>query len=225
MGTQELTVGETRLQLLPEKAVYVEAMRSLLVSDVHLGKSETFQRYGVPVSSQVNQATLDRLQRLCERVKPECLWILGDLFHSQEGLVDEVIEAWLTFLNQVQVRTYLILGNHDRPSADVLSQLSLECFTEAVVAEKLVLSHEPCETQALNICGHLHPCLRLKTRLDDLRLPCFYWEPVHCRLTLPSFGEFTGGYEVSLANQAVAYGIAEDQIIPFTERGHPLGQT
>ncbi|HEY9881138.1 MAG TPA: hypothetical protein V6D29_21945, partial [Leptolyngbyaceae cyanobacterium] len=64
MGMQELIIGETRLLLLPEKAVYIEAMRSLLVSDVHLGKSETFQRYGVPVSSQVNQVTLERLQRL-----------------------------------------------------------------------------------------------------------------------------------------------------------------
>lgn len=220
MGMQELIIGETRLLLLPEKAVYIEAMRSLLVSDVHLGKSETFQQYGVPVSSQVNQVTLSRLQHLCKQVNPDHLWILGDLFHSPKGLVDEVVEAWLTFLSQTQVTAHLILGNHDRPSLDVLSQLSLECFPKAVTVGDLVLSHEPdLEAQQLNICGHVHPCLRLKTRLDSLRLPCFYWEPRYHRLTLPSFGEFTGGYEVSLANQAVAYGIADDQVIPFSKPG------
>lgn len=213
---QELVVGSTRLLLLPEKAVYVDQMRSLLVADVHLGKSETFQRYGLPVSSQVNEATLARLERACEQLQPDSLWILGDLFHGQEGLVDSVIDSWLKFLNRTQVNAHLVLGNHDRPLPDVLNQLALECFTNAVQIEGLVLSHEPWpQATHLNICGHVHPCVRLKTRLDTLRLPCFYWEPQQKRLTLPSFGEFTGGYEVPLSRQTAAYVIAEDQVVPF----------
>lgn len=213
---QELVVGSTRLLLLPEKAVYVESMRSLLVADVHLGKSETFQRYGLPVSSQVNQATLERLEQAFERVQAESLWILGDLFHGQEGLVDSVIDSWLKFLNRTQVSAHLVLGNHDRPLPDVLHQLALQCFTTDVAVADLVLSHEPrTQSDKLNICGHTHPCVRLKTRLDALRLPCFYWEPQQMRLTLPSFGEFTGGYEVPLSRQTAAYVVAEGQVIPF----------
>lgn len=211
---QELWVGETRLWLLPEKAVYVAAMRSLLVADVHLGKPETFQRDGLPVSSQVNQATLVRLERACDRTQPETLWILGDLFHAQAGLVEEVIDSWLQFLQRTQVNAHLILGNHDRPLAATLGQLALVCHVGVVETPDLVLSHEPWPpSPRLNLCGHVHPCVRLQTRLDSLRLPCFYWEPQSQRLTLPAFGEFTGGCEVSLGQQAVAYVVAEGQVV------------
>jgi len=44
---QELVVGSLRLQLLPQWAMYIEAMRSLLVADVHLVKPATFQAHGV----------------------------------------------------------------------------------------------------------------------------------------------------------------------------------
>ncbi|MBD2256392.1 ligase-associated DNA damage response endonuclease PdeM [Pseudanabaena sp. FACHB-2040] len=213
---QEIVVDQLRLQLLPEKAVYVEEMRSLLVSDLHLGKSETFQSYGLPVSNQVNQATLQRLEQACNQVKPDYLWILGDLFHAQEGLVDEVIDGWLKFLHRTQVTAHLVLGNHDRPLPDLFNQLTLVCFTEAVITNGLILSHEPYPSASqLNICGHIHPCVRLKSRLDTLRLPCFYWEPHRKRLTLPSFGDFTGGYEVPFSRQAIAYVIAEDQVLPL----------
>jgi DNA ligase-associated metallophosphoesterase len=221
VGMEELTVNHMRLQLLPQKAIYVEALEALLVSDVHLGKSETFQQFGVPIPSQVNRATLQRLQALCDQYHPRHLWILGDLFHSRRGMADEVIDAWLTFLHQSQVQVYLILGNHDRPLQPLLAQLAIECFVESVEAEGLVLSHEPlppgdsAKHDAVNICGHVHPCMRLTLGCDRLRLPCFHWQVVPQRLTLPSFGEFTGGYEVQLSQGDVAYVVADDQVVAF----------
>ncbi|NJN87396.1 MAG: hypothetical protein HC881_15185 [Leptolyngbyaceae cyanobacterium SL_7_1] len=38
-------------------------------------------------------------------------------------------------------------------------------------------------------------------------------------LVLPSFGEFTGGYEIKLTKQAIAYAIVEDAIVPFAGQG------
>ncbi|MGB3139059.1 MAG: metallophosphoesterase, partial [Nodosilinea sp.] len=113
-AVETLTVGSIRLQLLPERAIYVEALGALLVSDVHLGKAETFQHHGLPVSSQTNRATLQRLEDLCAWYHPEQLWILGDLFHGQDGMADEVIDAWLKFLHRTQVSAQLVVGNHDR---------------------------------------------------------------------------------------------------------------
>lgn len=215
---EQITVGDLTLQLLPQRAVYIEALRILLVADVHLGKSETFQHYGIPVPSLVNQTTLDRLQSLCCHYQPDKLWILGDLFHSHHGLIDSVIETWLRFLEHTQVPVQLILGNHDRHLQDRLSSLSVQCFFEVVETQGLILSHEPCaltDQHKLNLCGHIHPCIRLAGGGDRLRLPCFFWEPQPGRLTLPAFGEFTGGYEIRLAAGAIAYSIAEDQVIPI----------
>ncbi|ASC70973.1 serine/threonine phosphatase [Halomicronema hongdechloris C2206] len=219
---QELVLGSVRLQLLPQRAVYIEAMRSLLVADVHLGKPETFQAHGVPVSSQINDATLARLQRLCQTWRPQQLWILGDLFHSQIGLVETVKEHWCRFLEEVAISVHLLLGNHDRPLKAAWEELSIHCWQELVQRDAVLLSHEPQPVMdadiLVNICGHVHPRIRLQTTLDSLRLPCFHWQPSQRRLTLPSFGEFTGGYDIALSGDAVAYGVAEDQIIPF--QGH-----
>ncbi|MBD2114000.1 MULTISPECIES: ligase-associated DNA damage response endonuclease PdeM [Cyanophyceae] len=215
-AVETLTVGQTQLLLLPEWAVYVETLGALLVSDVHLGKAETFQHYGLPVPSQVNHGTLGRLEALCAQHRPNSLWILGDLFHGRVGMDDEVIDAWLKFLHRTQVSAHLILGNHDRPLEDILTQLSVECFVEAVEVGGVLFSHEPdLDPNRLNICGHIHPCFRLSMGCDRLRLPCFHWQPRQSRLTLPSFGEFTGGYDIALAAGEMAYVVAEGAVVGF----------
>jgi len=211
-----LAVGQTQLHLLGDRALYLPAQQALLVSDLHLGKAETFQHFGLPVPSQVNQGTLTRLEALCAQCKPNSLWILGDLFHGREGMADGVIDAWLRFLQATQVQAHLILGNHDRPLQDTLSQLSVQCWVEAVAVDDILFSHEPHDDgQRLNICGHIHPCLRLSLGGDRLRLPCFHWQARQHRLTLPSFGEFTGGYDITLAAGDVAYVVADEAVVKF----------
>jgi DNA ligase-associated metallophosphoesterase len=212
----KVTLAGSPLTLLPERAVFCPTERVLLVSDVHLGKAETFQRYGVPVPGAVNGATLNRLAQVCDRTQARRLIILGDLFHAQAGMVDEVIDAWLAFLHHTGVQAELILGNHDRPLIETLAQLSLICWAEPVPLGAAILSHEPLANgEALNVCGHIHPCVRLGQRRDRLRLPCFHWQMDRRCLTLPAFGEFTGGYDVRLGRGHIAYAIAEGQVIPL----------
>ncbi|WP_017297860.1 ligase-associated DNA damage response endonuclease PdeM [Nodosilinea nodulosa] len=213
---ETLTVGQTELLLLPERAVYAVGLGAILVSDVHLGKAETFQHHGLPVSSHANHAALQRLEALCARHSPESIWVLGDLFHSQDGMTDGVIDSWLAFLSRTQVNVRLILGNHDRRLQDTLSQLSVDCFVEAVETAGLLLSHEPrLDSDQVNICGHIHPCLSLSAGCDRLRLPCFHWQAQQRRLTLPAFGEFTGGYAITLARGDVAYAVADGAMVAF----------
>lgn len=213
---KEISVLGTSLQLLPEKAIYIEALNSLLVSDVHLGKSETFQSLGVPIPNTINQVTLNRLQQLCTQVQPKSLFILGDLFHSKFALVDEVLDSWFHFIKTVDVDVQLIVGNHDRALVPALKTLSINCFTDAIQVDKLILSHEPYpQPKCLNICGHVHPYIRIKTRLDNLRLPCFYLKRSDKVLILPPFGEFTGGYEVALDANSAAYVVVENSVISF----------
>ncbi len=229
-----LNIANTQLQLLPEKAAYIAETRTLFVADVHLGKAETFQAFGLPIASDVNLATLRRLKQICDRTQAENLFILGDLFHSQFSLVDEVIAPWQEFLATVSANVVLVVGNHDRRLIDQLSvhipAQAWHCFTEAIQFDSLTLSHQPIELaetseisdmQGFILCGHVHPCLRLKSRLDQVRLPCFYvnWRSQH--LILPAFGEFTGGYNVSLSPYTAAYAIADNQIVPFESRSTP----
>jgi DNA ligase-associated metallophosphoesterase len=206
------------LHLLPEKAIYLEAHKTLLVADVHLGKSETFQSLGIPIPNAINQATIDRLQTLCTQYQPTTLLILGDLFHSRYALVDEVIAAWKQFLASIPVNVKLVIGNHDRALTPALQHLAIECVTNTVQIDRFVLSHEPdASSDGFNICGHLHPCVRIRSKLDTLRLPCFYLDNSRQQLVLPSFGEFTGGAELPLKRNVTAYVVVDRAVIPFPE--------
>lgn len=222
-GACEVTLGSTPLMLLPEKAVWMPETRRLLLSDLHLGKAETFQRAGIPVANQLNASNLERLQRLCDRHDPAQIFILGDLFHAASGLVEEVIDAWVQTLGSLAGQVWVIVGNHDRALVKQVNSAAFHWVDQAITVDTahgaMVLSHEPIATAAQwNICGHVHPCVVLRSRLDTLRLPCFYVDYREHRLILPSFGEFTGGYELPLTRQTAAYAIADAQVIPLGDR-------
>lgn len=211
------TVLGQQLCLLPDKAIFLPASASLLLSDVHLGKAEAFQSLGVPVAGQVNLATLRRLRQLCQLCEPQQIFILGDLFHSPRSLVSEVTEPWQAFLADVGAKVTLIVGNHDWRLVTALGEFDMACQAEAVALDGLLLSHEPVKSHraGLNVCGHVHPVVVLRSHLDRLRLPCFYLEKAQRCLTLPSFGDFTGGYEVDLIPGTVAYVPSESTIVTF----------
>lgn len=219
--TNEIQLFGLRLQLLDDKALYLPDERTLLVSDVHLGKAETFQSFGIPIASQLNEENLDRLRSLIVQTQPQKLFILGDLFHSKKSLVPDVLIAWDTFLKEIAAEVCLIVGNHDRRLVSALPPMKMDCQIEAVALGPVLLSHEPeirqrgYERARLNVCGHIHPVVRLRSRTDSLRLPCFFVEHDHRRLTLPSFGEFTGGYEVELVENTCAYIACEGEVVPF----------
>jgi uncharacterized protein len=222
----EIALFGCRLQLLDDRALYLPTERALLVSDVHLGKAETFQSLGIPISNQINQENVSRLRSLCTQTQAEKLYILGDLFHSKQSLVPSVLEGWADFL-QTSLQTLsdeaclaevcLIVGNHDRRLVASLPAWPMTCQLETISLGPFLLSHEPVmdHDAALNICGHIHPVVVLRSRTDKLRLPCFWLERRQKRLTLPSFGEFTGGHEVNLTAGDCAYVACEGEAIAF----------
>lgn len=202
----ELLQGEALV--LYDRALYVPKYQALLISDVHLGKAETFQMAGIPVAQQVNGETLERLRSHCQQIQPRQIFILGDLFHSRQGLVKEVAAAWSKFLKDTDANVTLIVGNHDRAALGPV--FDMDYSTNPISLGTLLLSHEPVsadslKTGHLNICGHVHPVVQLQSAIDRLRLPCFYHEHQPRRLTLPSFGSFTGGYEVAIGKGRTAY--------------------
>ncbi len=210
----DLLQGEPLVLL--DRAVYVAEYQALLLSDVHLGKAETFQMAGIPVAQQVNGETLERLRSRCNQLNPKQIFVLGDLFHSRQGLVPEVKAAWAQCLQEIDAQVTLIVGNHDRSALGPTFQMDYSF--DPISLGKLLLSHEPVSPNNipaghLNICGHVHPVVQLKSSIDSLRLPCFYHEQQSQRLTLPSFGAFTGGYEVPLGQGQTAYLTVEGSLM------------
>ena len=202
---------QEQLIFLPERALWRQKGRILMVADLHLGKAEAFQAHGVPLPSDADTGTLNPLLDLCERWKPRLLIILGDLIHSRLGLTQRLRDLLCELPALCGCEIQLIGGNHDRGSwLDGLPQHPSQALGE------LWLSHEPEEAPMpgkVNVCGHLHPVTRLQSRVDCLRLPCFAYDPEAPRLVVPAFGQLTGGHDCG--ERYRQWLVAEGSIVPW----------
>lgn len=190
--------------LHPDRALFWPRTRCLMVADVHLGKSAALRRQGIAVPEGEAARDLHRLAQLVHHYVPARLLILGDLFHSAVHFDD----PWLTAFDDFRARyphlsIEVLQGNHDRSIAEPTARWALQWHAR-LEEPPFVLRHEPGQDpRGYVLCGHLHPVMRLRSRLDSLRLPVFWMRDGYA--VLPSFGSFTGGHLVHPAAGERAY--------------------
>ncbi len=209
---------EEEFLLLGQKAIWRPQGGELFVADLHLGKAEVFQAYGIPIPSDGDRATFERLEALCSAWKPTRLIILGDLIHGPLGLTERLRADLQTLDNRLNTEVVLVGGNHDRrlPRSERVQQSSFRLG-------QLWLSHEP-ETPGdgqpgLNLCGHVHPVTTICQGADRLRLPCFAYEAHHERLLLPAFGVLTGGHNCGRVDRK--WLVAENRVMEWHDPDPP----
>jgi DNA ligase-associated metallophosphoesterase len=203
-----------KLDLLPEKAVWISELKVLLISDLHFGKASHFRKSGIPISEKVHDQDYQILTSLVSKYSPNQVYFLGDLFHSSWN---EEWEKLLSFLGLFPTSSFhLVVGNHDILPSEKYLDSRLIVHTHPVTLGVLLLSHEPTSPPSgfLNVCGHIHPGILLKGRAKQrIRIPCFHYsENV---LVLPSFGNFTGLALIEVQKNDGIWGIAEDRLIPI----------
>ena len=186
------------LELLTEKALIWNRKSILIFSDVHLGKAESFQALGVPVPSGVNLNDLQRIAGLIQKHSITEVLILGDLIHHKSSWSEDLfltIKDFLTFFSQVKFK--LLIGNHERGSLGYLEALPIELINGDCDIHPFTFTHgHESSTKPFAIQGHVHPVVILREGPVSLRLPCFVLDEKN--LILPSFGSFTGGFEINL---------------------------
>lgn len=198
------------LLLTPERAVVWPAQRTLFIADVHLGKAAVFRARGIPVPQGTTSAMLTRLTQVIERTQTQRLVVLGDFLHARESQASATLQALQAWRNRhANLECTVVQGNHDRHAGAVQASLGFVTQTTPFRAAGLIGVHEAHEAQgwqeeapspsqaghhiALVLTGHEHPVVNLRDRLDRLRLPCYRLR--HHVLTLPAFGDFTGGHD------------------------------
>ena len=188
-----MEVGGQPLVLLPEKAAFLPASRTLLVADLHIGKAVSFRGLGLPVPRGTTTETLATLAVLVDRLGARRVALLGDFLHSRHAHAPATlttIERWRR--QHAALELLLVRGNHDDRAGDPPYRLGIEPIDEPLRLDGLALCHHPRpDAGAYVIAGHLHPCITLAGRGHDrLRLPCFWFRT---RVgVLPAFGAFTG---------------------------------
>ncbi|MFD1796441.1 ligase-associated DNA damage response endonuclease PdeM [Paracoccus aurantiacus] len=159
-------------------ALYWPSQDMLIVSDLHLGKSERMARRGGALLPPFEtRETLLRLQTELEDLRPSRLALLGDIYDDNSAAValPEAERAQFTDLTGCR-ETFLIAGNHDSASG-----------AEAMAWGGLSLRHIAMPGQGPDISGHYHP----KARVAGRARPAFLVGRDH--LILPAFGHYTGG--------------------------------
>ena len=198
--------GQT-LTLLPERAIFWQEKRYLLLSDAHLGKAGHFRKHGAAISGAIHNKDLAVLTSLVAQWQPAALVILGDLFHSDLNNEWLAFEQWL--LDHATLSVVLVKGNHDVLPAAAYRHPNLTVHQERWEVGPFLLTHEPIsdpvsrrgglhfpkahqrQSARYNLAGHVHPGVKVSIGMGQrVKLPCFYFTPQLG--LLPAFGQFTG---------------------------------
>lgn len=213
--TLDLIVAGETLRLDAERAVYWPRADTLLLADVHLGKGAAYRRAGLAVPSGHTRADLDRIAALIARHRPQRLLVLGDLFHTAVPPDDPLHAAFAAFrAAHAQLMITALRGNHDRATHRLPPDWRIDWHEGPLHEAPFVFAHEPgTDPRGYTLAGHVHPVVKLKTATDALRLPAFCFGEHGA--VLPSFGSFTGGWEVPLQEAAPLVVATPDGLVPL----------
>ena len=205
------SIAAHEVRLLPEKAIWWEQKKTLLLADLHLGKANHFRKAGLPVPHAPNQTNLEKLITLLQVWQPERVLFLGDLFHSHYNSEWEAFGQVLSHFPQIVFE--LIQGNHDIMIDYQYQKIDLTVHKSPLLIENFVLSHEPLvDFTGYNLAGHIHPGVRMRGRgRQSLRLPCFFFGE-HQGL-LPAFGALTGTHPLKPRKDDQVFVITGGKII------------
>lgn len=213
----EIDCAGERLQLLPDKAIFWPRTKTLVVADLHFGKSAAFRKSGIAVPESTTADDLRRLDKLLDATASERLVILGDFFHAAAGLQPEMmqsVEAWCK--KRLQLQMILVLGNHDKRAGNPPDCWNIEISATPKIASPFLFCHEPKESSdGYVLSGHLHPAISLPEKFGGgIRAPCFCFGE-RCAI-LPAFGSFTGMRNIAPRPGDRIFAVDSDEIIEVT---------
>ena len=187
MNSATITLSGEILTALPSGALFWADEDMLVVSDLHLGKSERMARRGGPLLPPYETTeTLTRLASDIAATAARAVLCLGDSFDdgAAAAALDETHRDTLRRL-QAGRRWLWVEGNHDPGPLDIGGTHLAEHRARALTFRHVAAP----EAAPGEVSGHYHP----KARVAQTRRPCFLTDGR--RLILPAYGCYTGGLD------------------------------
>ena len=213
----EFFFKQQTLLLLPQKAIYWKDQKTLIIADVHLGKTAHFRKAGIAIPQELAQKDLEVLSALIDEHQPETIIFLGDLFHSDKNSDWHWFSLWRE--HHAKTKMILIKGNHDIIEEENFINLNIEVQDEMLV-KPFRMAHHPLKKEemgnkeAYTLCGHIHPGVHLRGKgRDSVTLACFSFGSFQA--ILPSFGKFTGRIAIQHQETDRVFGILNNKVIAF----------
>ena len=187
--TLEKNIEGENLTFTNLRAIYWAKEKTLIISDLHVGKSAHFRKNGIAIPAGILEKDLKNLEKLIEHFEVHHLLIVGDLFHAGKNGDLEIFCEWRKKFSSLKLT--LIKGNHDRIKKEFYQENCIDLIEECLEIGPFKFIHEPkIEENTFSISGHIHPGVVFGTHKEKLKLPCFAYSKN--QLILPAFSEFTG---------------------------------
>jgi DNA ligase-associated metallophosphoesterase len=175
--------------------LYWEEENSLIVSDLHFGKTGHFRKSGIAVPQNVYKEDMQRLINQIQFYKPQQLIVVGDLFHSALNKELDLFKRWRNDFSHLHIQ--LVKGNHDILKKEWYSDANISVSEHHFHLGNFCFVHdisEACEPSPeihYYFSGHIHPCISLKgLGKQSISLPCYYFAEKFA--VIPAFSKFTG---------------------------------
>lgn len=192
MNTHGFTFAGANLHALPSGALWWPAARLLVISDLHLGKSERLARRGGALLPPYEvEETLTRLTTDIDRTQAREVICLGDSFDDRAA-ADTLPRAHLDWIARLQAgrRWIWIEGNHDPGPVALAGAHQAEHVHRPLTFRHIATP----DSAAGEVSGHYHPKCRLALRGGRaVTRACFLVDDR--RLILPAYGAYTGGLQ------------------------------
>lgn len=204
--------------VFPERCLYWEEENTLIVADLHLGKTGHFRKSGIGVPQDIYKADLQRLMAMLYLCKADRLIIVGDFTHSTINKELDLFLKWRNDFSLLQID--LVKGNHDILENNWYADANIRLYEWELVVGNFLFRHEDTrrkkdidqQSERYTFSGHVHPGIVMKGQgRQALRFPCFYFTKERC--ILPAFSRFTGTYRVEPEKGDTVYVITPSEII------------
>jgi len=208
----QIELAGTRIELLPQRAIFLPETGIIVLGDLHLGKAMHFRKAGIFMPQVSAYKDYETLHALLLQYRPKQVYFLGDLFHSQHNSEWNRLAAFIQ--DHPDTVFTLIKGNHDILKKELYQQSAIRIIEKAIRIENLLFSHEPLQDipeGMVNIAGHIHPgcVIRIQGR-QQYRLPCFYLKGN--LFLLPAFGHITG-LQILDPQDAAVFAVLPDRVM------------
>ncbi len=152
-------------------------VKTLIISDVHVGFEEELHEIGFRVPSQ-SWRLIEEIKQLIEKTKAKKLIILGDLKHKVPGISKtewRYLSSMVEDVRRMVDEVVLVPGNHDASISKILGDSVIYAPSRGFMIEvgehKVGLFHGHTwpymllSNADMLVMGHIHPVVRLRAEL------------------------------------------------------------
>lgn len=208
----------TSLLLTPEKTIFWQEANTLIISDLHLGRSKKIKSGDILIHDSDYEQELQRLMHQLYYFKADRLIILGDFTYSIVNNIPQEFKSWRKNFSGIQM--LWVKGKEDFIEEawyrDHQVDICYHLFNEGPFSfvhnlEKYKIQRDVPAITGYPLSGHLRPVISRKVDgVQKADLPCFYFTAAQG--LLPAFSGYGKRYKVKQQTGEEVYAVINNSL-------------